>query len=235
VSWTAPGETGSPITGYTVTPYIGSTAQTPVQAGALATGATVPGLTNGTTYTFKVKATNAIGTGPESTGSDTVTPRATIFDFATPATVDGGDASGIALGVKFTADLGGFVTGLRFYKAAANTGSHVGSLYSVGGSLLAQATFTGESASGWQSVTFASPLPVVAGTTYVASYHAPNGRYSLTSAAFAAGPVDNPPLHALSNLATANGVYSYSGSPVFPTSNFNATNYWVDVLFAPAT
>jgi hypothetical protein len=235
VTWTAPADGGSAITGYTVTPYIGSTAQTPFVAGTSATSATVPGLTNGTAYRFTVKATNAVGTGSESTNSDDVTPRSTIFDFATPATVDGGDGSGIALGVKFTADVNGFVTGLRFYKAAANTGSHVASLFSAGGSLLGQATFTGESASGWQSVTFASPVSITAGTTYVASYHAPNGRYSVTSAAFASGAVSNPPLQALSNGATANGVYSYSGSPVFPTSNFNATNYWVDVLFAPAS
>jgi hypothetical protein len=234
VSWTAPPESGNAITGYTVTPYIGSTAQAPRQAGASATGATVSGLTNGTAYTFRVSATNTVGTGPESTASDAVTPRATIFDFSTPSTVDGGDGSGIALGVKFTADIDGFVTGLRFYKAAANTGAHIGSLYTAGGSLLGRATFTDESASGWQYVTFATPVAVAAGTMYVASYHAPNGRYSVSSAAFASGAVDNAPLHALSDLTTANGVYSYSGSAVFPTSSFNATNYWVDVMFATA-
>jgi len=26
-------------------------------------------------------------------------------------------------------------------------------------------------------------------------------------------------------------VYGYSGSPTFPTSAYNATNYWVDVVF----
>ena len=67
VTWTAPqADGGSPITGYTVTPYIGATAQTPVQAGASATSATVTGLTNGTSYTFKVTATNAVGHEPAS-------------------------------------------------------------------------------------------------------------------------------------------------------------------------
>jgi Domain of unknown function (DUF4082) len=73
---------------------------------------------------------------------------------------------------------------------------------------------------------------VTAGVTYVASYHAPNGHYSVTGAAFASSPFDNPPLHALSDLTSANGVYSYSSTPVYPSSNFNATNYWVDVMFA---
>ena len=45
----------------------------------------------------------------------------------------------------------GSVTGVRFYKAAANTGTHVGSLWTTGGTLLASATFTDERRRGWQS------------------------------------------------------------------------------------
>jgi len=76
VSWTAPSDGGSPITRYTVTPYIGSTAQTPttVTGSPPVTNATVTGLTDGTSYTFTVSATNAVGTGPESTPSTAVTP-----------------------------------------------------------------------------------------------------------------------------------------------------------------
>ena len=50
VSWTAPSNGGSAITSYTVTPYIGSAAQTPVTVSGSppATSATVTGLTNGT-------------------------------------------------------------------------------------------------------------------------------------------------------------------------------------------
>ena len=69
VSWTAPSSNGgSAITSYTVTPFIGSTAQTPVTVTGSppATSTTVTGLTNGTSYTFTVSATNAIGTGPAS-------------------------------------------------------------------------------------------------------------------------------------------------------------------------
>ena len=68
VSWTAPGSGGSAITSYTVTPYVGSAAQTPVTVSGSppATLTTVSGLTNGTSYTFTVSATNAVGTGPAS-------------------------------------------------------------------------------------------------------------------------------------------------------------------------
>ncbi len=79
VSWTAPAANGSPITSYTVTPYIGTVAQpaTTVAGSPPATSVTISGLTNGTTYTFTVTATNAIGTGPASPASNAVTPTAT--------------------------------------------------------------------------------------------------------------------------------------------------------------
>ena len=80
VSWSAPDDGGSTITKYTVTPYIGSTAQTPkdVTGNPAATSTTISGLTNGTAYTFKVSATNAVGTSAQSAASDPVTPAAPV-------------------------------------------------------------------------------------------------------------------------------------------------------------
>jgi hypothetical protein len=75
-------------------------------------------------------------------------------------------------------------------------------------------------------------VSITAGTTYVASYRAPNGHYSVTAPAFATAGVDNAPLHTLSNAASPNGLYAYSGSSIFPTNSWNASNYFVDVLFA---
>jgi hypothetical protein len=77
LSWTAPADNGgADITGYTVTPYIASVAQTPQTFTSAATTETVSGLTNGTAYTFTVAAINAAGTGAESGPSDPVTPTA---------------------------------------------------------------------------------------------------------------------------------------------------------------
>ena len=74
VSWTAPTtDGGSPLTSYTVTATPGGAS---VSVAASARSATVTGLTNGTAYTFTVKAVNAVGTGPASTASASVTPRA---------------------------------------------------------------------------------------------------------------------------------------------------------------
>jgi hypothetical protein len=232
VSWTAPASNGSALTGYTITPYIGSTAQTPTQVNSgSATSATVKGLTNGTGYTFAVSATNGIGTGPASSPSNAVIPRDTLFDFGTPAAIDSGDGSSLELGVKFTADVSGHAVGIRFYKAVANTGTHIGNLWSASGQKLGSATFANETGSGWQTVLFSSPVAVTAGTTYVASYFDPNGHYSDTPAAFNTA-FDNPPLHALGNNSSPDGVYAVSSTTTFPTSSYNATNYWVDLLFA---
>jgi Tol biopolymer transport system component len=78
VSWSPPASNGgSPITGYVITPYIGTTAQTPITVSNV-TSTPVSGLTNGTTYTFRVAARNAIGTGPESTASNPVTPAGSV-------------------------------------------------------------------------------------------------------------------------------------------------------------
>ena len=151
---------------------------------------------------------------------------------AVPGTVDGGPDSAVELGVKFRSDIAGSITGIRFYKATANTGTHLGHLWSSTGTLLASATFTGESASGWQQVNFPTPVAIAANTVYVASYHAAVGHYSADVNYFSSKGVNNPPLHALTNgVSGGNGVYAYGSSSTFPNQTWNAANYWVDVVF----
>ncbi len=99
----------------------------------------------------------------------------------------------------------------------------------------ASATFTGETSSGWQQVSFATPVPIAANTVYVASYHTSVGHYSQDLNYFATTGVDNPPLHALANgVSGGNGVYRYGGGSAFPNRTANAPNYWVDIVFKPA-
>ena len=127
----------------------------------------------------------------------------------------------------------GRILGIRYYKSEANTGTHVVSLWSAAGALLAQATATGETASGWQEVAFASPVSIVANTTYVASYFAPNGHYAATAQGLASTRRQPAAARRRQQRSAPNGVYAYSASTTFPTNMFNATNYWVDVLFTP--
>ena len=82
------------------------------------------------------------------------------------------------LGLKFYSDVPGSVTGVRFYKGASNTGTHVGVLWSSTGTKLATVNFAAETASGWQQANFSSPVSITANTTYVISYTAPNGGHA---------------------------------------------------------
>jgi hypothetical protein len=148
-----------------------------------------------------------------------------------PTAFNGADAP-VELGVKFRSDIAGAITGIRFYKNAGNTGTHVANLWTLGGQLLASAVFVSETPSGWQEVSFATPVEIAANTVYVASYHCPNGFYARDLSFFDGQGVDAPPLRLLQDgEAGPNSVFAYGATSVFPTQTFLSTNYWVDVVF----
>jgi hypothetical protein len=142
------------------------------------------------------------------------------------------DSKSIEVGVKFRSDVNGSITGIRFYKSSSNIGTHVATLWKSDGTRLAQATFINETASGWQQMNFDAPVPVTAGATYVASYHAPSGHYAGDINYFTNSGVDSGTLHAAKDGEVGgNGVYVYSATSTFPTNTFRASNYWVDIVF----
>jgi hypothetical protein len=156
--------------------------------------------------------------------------------FWKPATIPGtpevtGDTASVNLGLTFSSDVAGSVTGVRFYKGPHNTGTHVGNLWSSTGAKLAQVTFTGETASGWQQANFASPVSITANTTYTISYLAPNGYYA-DDQKYAWSTLTATPLHV---SGSSPGVYNYGTSALCPTLSWNMSNYWVDTVFVPAS
>ncbi len=197
-----------------------------------------PSLTVGTSYTATVKG-GASGVGDLSgnklpmdiswsftTGSWTLWPAE-----AAPGVADTPDSGAVELGVRFKSDLNGWITGLRFYKSVANTGVHIGNLWTSSGNRLATVTFTNETTSGWQEAQLATPVPITAGTRYVASYHMDSGHYSGDLYYFQGAGVDRGPLHAPANtVAEPNGAYIY-GPSAFPANTVGSENYWVDVVF----
>jgi hypothetical protein len=171
--------------------------------------------------------------GPTPTPGPVGCPCSLWSSSAVPQNVLDNDPSAVELGVKFRSDVDGLITGIRFYKGSLNTGTHVGSLWTAAGALLAQATFINETASGWQQVNFAAPVAISANEVYVASYHTSVGNYSADTGYFVAAGVDSPPLHALQDgVSGGNGVYAYGPVSAFPSNTFQASNYWVDVVFA---
>jgi outer membrane lipoprotein SlyB len=129
------------------------------------------------------------------------------------------------LGVKFTVDAPADVTSLRFYKDANETGTHVGRIWGPTGSQLAQVTYAGETASGWQKQKLNSPVTLQPGNVYTASVGV-NARW--VSTLFALGsPVVSGPLRTVAD--GANGVYGNSAG-TFPTSSYGNSNYFVDVV-----
>jgi hypothetical protein len=144
-------------------------------------------------------------------------------------------SSGVSLGLKFTSDVAGSVTGIRFYKGTKETGTQTGQLWTASGQLLASVTFVNESASGWQQANFSTPVNIGANTTYIISYTTTSQYIAYTANALASSGIDNAPLHVISSSAAqGNGVYTYGGG--FPTNyNGQSPNYWVDVVFAPTS
>jgi hypothetical protein len=194
-------------------------------------------LAPGTAYTASVQVADSNGnmmpTATKWTFTTTTTAACpcSLFSAATvPTVVNTNDPNPYELGVKFSPTADGHISGVKFYKGTQNTGTHTGSLYSATGTVLATGTFSGESASGWQTLTFSSPVAVTAGTTYVASYTTTTGFYSSDNGYFNRAGVDTPALTSPTNADGAgNGVFSVGSG--FPTDSFGGSNYWVDVVY----
>lgn len=154
---------------------------------------------------------------------------------AVPLNISEADNQALEVGVKFRSSTAGYITGIRFYKSAENTGAHTGNLWAADGTNLARATFINESASGWQEVVFSTPVAISAGVTFVASYHTTTGHYSEDNNYFTAANSAAYTSLYLSALTDGtegpNGVYARSATTAFPTAGYIGSNYWVDAVF----
>ena len=134
-------------------------------------------LSYGATYTVTVsgaKDQNDVPMdGPLVWHFSTISAPGSIFTLwsstTTPLVLSVNDNNPVEVGVKFTSDQAGSILGVRFYKGPSNLGTHVGHLWTSTGALLATKTFSNETASGWQEVSFDIPVAINANTTYVAS------------------------------------------------------------------
>jgi hypothetical protein len=190
---------------------------------------------NSSTGNITVANSGAFATGT-TTGSNY-----SVFQSTSPSSTAtnhvGNGTAPLEMGMKFRSSVNGFVTGFRFYKGVGGKGIHIGNLWSITGTKLASATFTGETASGWQTVTLSTPVAITANTIYVVSYFSANGDYVKTYPYFNADKVSGP-LTALGwTKAQPNGVYKYSATSAFPNNNayISNSNYWADVIFTSSS
>ena len=237
VAWTAPATGGSPITSYTVTPFLGGNAQatTTVTGSPPATSTAVTGLTNGSSYTFTVTAANAVGTGPESTASNAVTPTAaTAPSFVQQASTHAAAASSIS--VTPTAPLGSgnrLVVEVGVWKGTKATTSSVTD--SAGDTFTEVSHFTGPDQTE-QSV-WTAPITAGAGgdPTVTAKFSsAADGaitvlEYSGLSAAAGAGAVDQQ--SSASGTTTTAGSVSSGPTTATGAANELAVGFYSDSGF----
>jgi hypothetical protein len=183
---------------------------------------------DGTASDGAVEATPAADDAASPDGADGGCP-CSLFGAGVPSVLNDVDTRGVEVGLRFFADVAGYVTVIRYYRGPLNAGPHAGSLWTDDGARLASVAFAAETTSGWQTASLSPPAAVEPGVVYVVSYHAPAGRYSATGSFFSRAH-DAPPLHA---PARGTGRFSYGSTSTFPTGTFNATHYWVDVVFVP--
>ena len=160
-------------------------------------------------------AATAAAQGPDVSVSNL--SGASIFNGAQPETSSSTDPNAVELGLRFESSVPVAIEGIRFFKGQGDTGTHVGHLWSSTGTLLASATFSEETAYGWQSVKFAKPVVIEPHTVYVASYYAPVGGYAFTHFFFENAPYVSGPITALQGV---NGVYKYGSTSEFPTETY---------------
>lgn len=153
----------------------------------------------------------------------------TLFTTQTPARTNltDGPTAEYELGTVFTAAVSGSIKAITFWKASSETGTHVGHIWTLDGQLRASVTFTNESASGWQEQNLATPLAIEPNTPYIVSVNTGNTYYVATNGGLASQVVNQD----LKSVVGNNGVFGSEGQ--FPSSSYQATNYFRDVVFTP--
>jgi hypothetical protein len=155
----------------------------------------------------------------------------TLFTTQVPSQVGQSDGTGVnyELGTLLRSNTTGQIAAIRFWKDAKESGTHTGHIWSRTGQVLASVAFANETASGWQQQALTTPLAIVANTTYVVSVNTGNTFYVDTASGLASQVINGSLISVVGN----DGVYGGTGK--FPTSSWQKSNYFRDVVFVPVT
>ncbi|MBD6617921.1 DUF4082 domain-containing protein [Komarekiella sp. 'clone 1'] len=226
---------GNPQSGVTVNFAVisGGGSVSPASAVTNASGQASTTLTLGASPGATSPVTNNVSATASGIGSVTFSATAnpsgnaqTVLTTQVPSLANFTDSVSYELGMKFRSTRGGQITAIRFWKAASETGTHIGKLWTATGTLLESVTFTNETASGWQEQLLETPVNILSNTTYVVSVNA-NSHYVATQDELASSIVQGD----LSSVADGNnGVYNLNPNS-FPTGSYRNTNYYRDIAF----
>lgn len=147
-----------------------------------------------------------------------------------PAVAVDSDRSAVELGIRFRPEKSGQVTALQYYQGAGATGVKKATLWTASGRVLAQVSFATSRTAGWRTIPLDSPVSLTAGSSYVASYHAPRGGYPVTEGALTGSRTQNG-----FGLSAGAGVYRYGSTSSVPTSSYAGSNYLVDIVYKPSS
>jgi hypothetical protein len=145
-------------------------------------------------------------------------------DSETPANTSNSNSnSNIAMG--FAPIVTGSIAAIQFYKISTDTGTHVGTVWrETDQALLGSVTFSGESATGWQTATLSPPVAATGGQRYRVAVSRPAQPFAQISA-FTGITVAGV-------MAMDNTAYYVLGSQTgYPSTSFAGTSFVVDVIF----
>ncbi|MEH1863691.1 MAG: N,N-dimethylformamidase beta subunit family domain-containing protein [Nostoc sp.] len=226
---------GNPQSGVTVNFAVtnGGGSVSPASAVTNASGQASTTLTLGAVLGSTLPITNAVSATAAGIGSVNFSATASptgntqvILTTQVPSIPNATDNASYELGLKFRSAKGGQVSAIRFWKAASETGTHIGKIWNATGTLLASVTFSNETASGWQEQVLETPVNIQANTTYVVSINI-NAYYVATNNELVNSIINGD----LSTVADGNnGVYNTSPNS-FPTSSYQNSNYYCDIAF----
>jgi hypothetical protein len=156
---------------------------------------------------------------------------------------------GLSVGTSFMFGVDGKVSGGRFRSPAVGAGSHNVGFYQItasdppagagAGSLLNNQDVSSYVADSWVTQSFSTEISVTPGVVYRPRWHTSVGRYRAKGAVFNSGAIDRGNIRAVRDNAASggfdlrNGTYLITGTPAYPKDNFNASAYFVDMLFNP--
>ncbi len=170
-----------------------------------------------------------VATGPGTTSSSAAAAGTIMGTSNARGLVNHSDTNGVEVGTKFKVRTDGVASGMRFWKIKGAPAPHKGTLWSSTGKQLASATFSNETASGWQTANFDRAVTLKAGHGYVVSYYASKGRYAATYNYAAKSQSSHL------TISRGSGVFKYGSHSRFPTDRYRNSSYWVDVDFTPGT